>query len=259
MSVHLRGSNRREKQDTKGAESSAFKMELRALTPVFFTSQQIYFPYDLIVYLSNFLGFKDFRNFTRALSASGKEHEIFRKDLWRMSTHQFHATFLNRKSLEIEYNFDPERPQEDWVLINVQSLLPVLNGIVSPGLSNFESIFKINNFLYLDAGINMCSLGRHAGCDCHSPNDPESVEIDGPECEHSHFHHYCVQHIKMWLRLYLLHSILLRESRQLYNEIINTTWGGREAAYLQEDHQANPEFWLISAQAKGEIWYYQSP
>ncbi len=110
---------------------------------MFFTSQQIQLPHDIIVYLSNFLRFEDFRNFLRALSPNGNEHEFLQPEhLWRLSTHKFTATFLNGKSLEIEYNFDPERTREKWVLVKVESLSPVIGEVVSPDQGYFRKFIQ---------------------------------------------------------------------------------------------------------------------
>lgn len=221
---------------------------------MFFTSQQIQLPHDIIVYLSNFLRFEDFRNFIRALSPNGNEHELLQREhLWQLSTHKFTATFLNGKSLEIEYNFDPERTREKWVLVKVESLSPVIGEVVSPTKDTFVSLFNMQNFLDISVNFNKCLHGRHASCYCTTPGEPENMEVDGSKCVHAHYHHFCAAHVGRWLRYYLLNSILLRESQELYSELIATTWESDDHAYLQEEAQATPEFWLEITLARGSL------
>lgn len=144
-------------------------------------------------------------------NAEGDEPDL--EQHWLFPTRKFEAKFLNGKPLEIEYNFDPRRTRDNWVLVNVENLSPVLGGmVVAPAMNNFESIFKINNLLDIDVGYNNCSFGRHASCFCSTPEDPENMEVDGSECKYSHFHHFCGDHVGDWLLFYLFHSILLRES-----------------------------------------------
>lgn len=192
----------------------------QALPPVFFTSGQIPLPREIIIYLRKFLHFNDYRSFIQSLWPEGDGIDVF-----RVSTCKIEATFLNKKRLEIEYNFDSTRKKEDRVLVNLDNLLPVLGGTAISGMDKFISISKLNCAIDERVNFNMCSNRRHACCPCHLLYDSEEsyeefVKPSVDECENGHFHHYCWEHVTFWFQHYLNSLILYRESKELFDEEI---------------------------------------
>lgn len=144
-------------------------------------------------------------------------HPKMQERLRRMSTHEFTATFLNGKPLVIRYNYDLSRVEEERVLFDINSLLPVLGGVVPPALSRFASSSQIHNFVKKHVHLNLCDNGEHASCPCHLGRDQAQVRafvqpaVDA--CRDGCFHHYCSQHVGHWLQFYLVQIVLLRERR----------------------------------------------
>lgn len=181
-------------------------------------------PIDVFLYMSAFLTFTNYKSFIRAFWPAGDEDELLKKKLWEMSCHKLEATFCNGKSLEIEYNFDATR-EGRRVLIKVECLLPIFGGVSPSGLNEFESILELNKFIKDNVNLERCSSYRHASCPCHmglNCKDFPRLFMEPPlsECEVGHFHHYCREHVISWLGNYLHTLILLRESKELFDQVI---------------------------------------
>ncbi|ULM71642.1 repeat element 13 protein [Diadegma fenestrale ichnovirus] len=189
--------------------------------------QPTYLPLDIILYFCKFLNSEDRRSLVRSIWPDGNESDIVRSTLWRMSTRTYEATFFNGKRLPIIYNFDATRMKEERVLIDSATLVPVFGGIIPPAaMEGFRSIPKLYEFIEMHVHVNLCSASRHACCPCHLLyHDDEGaygafVKPPVDECQHGHFQHYCSQHVASWLNQYLKTAILLRESKQLFNQEI---------------------------------------
>ncbi|ULM71655.1 repeat element 22 protein [Diadegma fenestrale ichnovirus] len=144
-------------------------------------------------------------------------HPKMQEQLRQISTRQFTATFLNGKPLVIRYNYDPSRVEEERVLFDVNSLLPVLGGVVAPALSRFASSSQIHGSVKKHVHLNLCDNGEHASCPCHLGRNQAQVRafvqpaVDA--CRDGCFHHYCSQHVGHWFQFYLVQVVLLRERR----------------------------------------------
>lgn len=171
--------------------------------------------------MAKFLKFEDYRSFIQSLRPSNDESEIFREKLWQMSTHRFTAPFSNGKQLEVEYNFDYSRKEEDRILINVDCLLPLF-GNISPAIDEFASLSELETSIRKNVHLNTCSSHRHATCPCRLENDEseENSEVLKPSlatCECAHFHHHCSEHVIYWLKYFLATAILFRETGKCSN------------------------------------------
>lgn len=143
------------------------------------------------------------------------ENHVVPAKLWQLSTHKYTVKFINRKQLEIEYNFDRLRATEECILINVNCLLPVLGGMVSEALEEFTNIPKLCEFVGMHVHLNMCSKHQHASCPCHLGNlenmgDEAFVVPLVDTCKYRHFHHFCSEHVRYWLKYFLHFSIMRR-------------------------------------------------
>ncbi|ULM71676.1 repeat element 28 protein [Diadegma fenestrale ichnovirus] len=168
-------------------------------------------PADVIVYLGNFMEFKDYSSFIRGLWPDHDEDELIQLALWKKSTHRLRAEFIDGKHLEIEYNYDHTRTDEERVLINVNTLLPVFGGLVPPDMETFADVKTLNAFVEMYVRLNECHAYRYASCPCHLEVDPEAAAEFEPlpqnACPDGHFHHFCSQHVNNWLSLVLENSI----------------------------------------------------
>lgn len=185
------------------------------------TSKKIVLSEDMILYMSNFLNFEDYRSFIRALWPNNDERQIFRDQLWKMSTHRINTKFLNTKRLIVEYNYDPARMEE--VLLNVETMLPVFGGIVPPFVDKFLSVRTLVQFVRMHVHLNMCMVCRYSSCPCY-PGIVEEHEYVAPvnaeeeTCERGHFHHYCSHHVIHWMKYYLEPMIISRQTDDLFGE-----------------------------------------
>lgn len=174
---------------------------------------------------------------------------------WNLSTRKFHATFLNGKPVDIEYSFDPERMEDDQVLINMNCLRPVFGGkLPLTRYHNFGSIFELYEFIKEEVQLDECSNQRHAACTCHLARAGEEfygvvMKPDVVECENKHFHHYCWEHVISWLINYLYTSILLRESEEHFKQAIAEQYASfpEDIPYFQTGERATYEFLLKNA------------
>lgn len=217
----------------------------RLLPPAFFTSRKIYLPCEMIRHVGSFLEFKDYRSFIRATYPNGEGEQLFQEDLWKASTKKFEAKFLDYRPLEIVYNYDPERKMADWILVKVESLLPILRDIKAPTNDEFVSIYKTETILKTGVNLNVstCSLR------------PYQQNFGTDRIIHGYYQHYCWKHITRWLRYYLLPVILLRESREHYVELISTKHyikGGDRLLQSTGEHE-DAAFWFQFAKTKGRL------
>lgn len=183
-------------------------------------SRHIFLPCEMLLYMSNFLDFEDYRNFIRAFIPNGEENEYISKKLWELSTHKYNATFCNKKQLEIEYNFDAARMPEERVLINLESLLPIFGEIVPPGTSQFTSVTPLYDFVQRHVHLNMCSHGYYSSCFCNETEENEDFPLSLQECNFGHFHHFCWRHVSWWLED-LDFYINLEESRKTATKLLS--------------------------------------
>lgn len=186
------------------------------LTPLPITLTQIDLPLDVIVYMAKFLSFLDYKSFIVSLWPNYIKSDIIQKTLRKLSTYKCETIFIDGAQLKIEYNFDPTRPKENRILINIDSLLPVFGGIVSTTMDKFASISELKNVIRMHVHVNMCSDGRYASCACHLVNDDgqgseEFVKCLVRACEHGHSHHYCSKHVESWLKIIENNCIQLHE------------------------------------------------
>lgn len=170
------------------------------------TSKKIVLPPELILHLANYLKFEDFRNFIRSLWPNNNEMDIFREKLWKMSTNKIPVTFINGQRLEIEYNYDSSR-KNDQMLVNVDSLLPVFGKVVYLTGEQFVSVSNLKNFVAMHVHMDLCSNGIYASCPCRLNLDDQNaatfVNAEGDMCKYGHFHHFCSRHVDYWLTCFL--------------------------------------------------------
>lgn len=182
-------------------------------------------PVDLIVYLGNFMKFKDYVSFIRGVWPNHDEDESVRVKLWKKSTHRLRTEFINGKHLEIEYNYDHTRKDEQRVLINVNTLLPVFGGLVPPDTETFVDVKRLNAFVEMNVRLNEYHAHRYASCPCHLDVDPQvAKEFEPPpenSCADGHFHHFCSQHVNYWLSCVLETSIQSLEDGSFDEEAIS--------------------------------------
>ncbi|CAH2098819.1 unnamed protein product [Euphydryas editha] len=173
-------------------------------------------PLDIILYLAKFLRFDDYRNFIKCFWPVDNEPDIIRKKMWQLSTHRIMTKFLNGQLLEIEYNFDASRTEENRILFNVNTLRPVFGGVRPRGEELFLSPSKLHNFIRMHVHMNMCNRLKYAACLCHQfkTSSYTSARIVKPQevaCKYVHFHHYCYQHVRSWLDFFLMPTVRLHE------------------------------------------------
>ncbi|AHY21976.1 repeat element 16 [Diadegma semiclausum ichnovirus] len=184
-------------------------------------SDSPYLPCDMLLYMSQFLQFENYRNLIEAYWPDGGEDQLIRRRLWKLSTRVYSTKFFNGKELQVEFNYDAKRPKEDRILLNVETLLPITGPIFSTADMDDQlwmNPSKVSDIVYTRYDMDRCSEYRYANCDCcerlHDTVDyPESfAEFSGFECLHGHFHHYCRHHVDWWLKRYLRTSIQLQQA-----------------------------------------------
>lgn len=185
------------------------------------TSKKIVLSEDMILYMSKFLNFKDYRSFIQALWPNKNEKQIFRDQLWKMSTYRINTKFLNTKRLIVEYNYDPARIEE--VLFNVETMLPIFGGIVPPFVDKFLSVKMLVHFVRMHVHVNMCMSCRYASCSCYPGivNEQDCVapvHAEEETCEYGHFHHFCSHHVIHWIKYYLETMIISRHTDDQFGE-----------------------------------------
>ncbi|BAF45742.1 repeat element protein-d10.3 [Ichnoviriform fugitivi] len=222
---------------------------------------EIVVPVDIFLYISAFLTFTNYQSLIRAFWPDGDEDEVIQKKLWKMSCHKLEATFFNGKKLTIEYNFDAKREGRHRVLIKVDCLLPIFGEVAPAGLEEFASILELDKFIEDNVNLETCSSYRHVCCPCHLGLTREEfpkmfMELALSECEEDHFHHYCLDHVISWLGNYLYTLILLRESKELFDEEIAEQYAffPSRIPYFQSGSRATSPYLLESALNIDTVW-----
>lgn len=238
-------------QRTERAELSAISMELvdnvvsSAIPAVYFTSRQIYLPLEMIRYLSRFLEFEQFRNLLRAMWPNGEGEDIFQERLEELSTRKFEIPFYNGEGIQVEYKYDREEPLADRVLVNLESLSPILGGVMPPDGRKFEAPYVLEDFIRGHVTLHECGDGIHSPCEyIYWNNDLE----EAPVCPANHLHHYCPGHVNAWCKYYLSTMIFQREGD--YGELVNYSNPERRE-YLLTGSRTTDLYWIRFAHRKG--------
>ncbi|BAF45728.1 repeat element protein-d7.1 [Ichnoviriform fugitivi] len=217
-------------------------------------SPEISGPMDSILHMADQLNLADYPVVVQSISTDGNENPSAPVNMLNLWNHEFRATFLNGKHVDIEYNFDAKRKEEDRVLINMNDLRPIFGGKLPPTKDQFASIFELYEFVKEEVQLDECSDYQHAACPCNLEcageefyGASEKPVVD--ECENKHFHHYCWEHILSWLINYLYTTILLLESEELFKEEIAEQYARfpEDIPYFQTGKRATPEFFLKCA------------
>ncbi|BAF45740.1 repeat element protein-d10.1 [Ichnoviriform fugitivi] len=200
-------------------------------------------PTDLILHIGNFMKFVDYVRFIRVLWPNNDEDESVRMKLWKMSTHRLRSEFMNGKYLEIEYNYDHTRIEEQRVLINVNTLLPVLGSVIPPDMETFVDVKRLLAFVEATVRLNGCCGHNNASCPCHLNVEPQDAGYFVPPsengCKDGHFHHFCAQHVNYWLSSVLEFSIKNLEEGS-FNEQATSKFVGILANTVYFRHDGQP-------------------
>ncbi|AHY22009.1 repeat element 22 [Diadegma semiclausum ichnovirus] len=187
------------------------------------TSKPRTFSLKMALYVAKFMRFQDYRRFIMSLYPNNDLSDPIRKKLWELSTYRIETMFISGRPLMMEYNFDPTRPRCYRILMNVESLLPILGGIMSPEMKKFAGISELTDFVKVHTHLNECSGGRFAACACHSTNKNgrgfgtfEKPLTDA--CPYGHYHHYCSHIVAGWLNIFEINMVLLQEQRHQSND-----------------------------------------
>lgn len=177
-------------------------------------SKQKTFSLEIILYMANFMCFQDYRRFIMSLHPISDMSDLIYKKLWELSTHRIETMFISGKPLMIEYNYDPARPRSHRVLINVESLLPILGGFGSSNMKNFAGISELTDFVSIHTHLNQCSRGRFATDPCHSTDkNGRGFEPPTDACPYGHYHHYCWHVVASWLTVFEITMVQLQKHR----------------------------------------------
>ncbi len=191
----------------------------RTLTPAYFTLRNIFLPMEMIILLSRFLTFKDFRNLVQAMWPNGEEDETFRERLLQLSLRKFWATFLNGKKIRVVYSYDHERFETDRLRVDLLSILPLLGGEMPPGVNRFMNKSEIKVFLKTNVSVHLCEGGIHSPC----LNNVEDSKKKWHTCPFQHFHHYCPKHVCLWFEWYLIDAIAVQEKLYQFTQAPEST------------------------------------
>lgn len=180
----------------------------------------IYLPCDVLLHMSQYLQFEDYRNLIEAFWPDGGEDELIRQRLWDLSTRTCSPPFFNAK--QIEYNYDARRPEQCRILLNVNTLLPITGPIFSTDTDElWISPLEVRDIVWSCYTMDMCSDYRYTSCHCSARPHGTIIEhlqtiseLHGTDCPHGHLHHFCTQHISAWLMNYLLPAIQVQEARR---------------------------------------------
>lgn len=204
--------------------NSRAKMSQHPLTaPPSTTSEPVELPLRVIVSMARCLTFVDYHSFVKSIWPDEIPSKTVRTKLWRMSTRKITTKFINKEPIEIQYNYDPARIEEDRILINTEYLLPVFGGLVASVPKKFTSLTKITNFVQSAVKLNVCSGHLYACCPCHLTNfDRHSatafVKLPATACVLKHFHHYCSNHVNYWFNCFLDPTIRSLEGEESFDE-----------------------------------------
>lgn len=175
--------------------------------------------------LRRFLKFKRWTTFWQALRTRHQNTSIRREHLCSLPIHKLDVRFLDGTPMKIEYVFDPTRLNRDYVLVKLDCILPVFGGAMPSSTAGFSSIIELCFFVKWKVNLDECQDFEHASCPCHLMREDQELPdfvVKPPVniCEHQHFHHFCWRHVASWLYNYLTLVILLRESKQHFDEEI---------------------------------------
>ncbi|BAF45701.1 repeat element protein-c18.3 [Ichnoviriform fugitivi] len=175
-------------------------------------------PVDIILYMSKFLSFANFYRFVQSLWPHQDLSDVIESRLWRMSTHKIAITLFGGKEMELEYNYDPFRPEDTRILINLDTLPPVFGAIAAPTEEQFTTIMNLFNIIKIHVHSESCSKRPEASCQCrwindNSQDDGAPLEPSTDPCECGYVHYYCSLHVRYWLDFYSATSVLLREMK----------------------------------------------
>lgn len=170
----------------------------------------------LCLCLSEFLRFAEFRSLVKSVWPNNDEGDIIRSRMWQLSTHIAKIPFINGKQLSIEFNYNPWRKNQECILINVKTLLPIFGRIMPSAVEKFISVSQIENYVKMHVHLNMCSDYRHRSCSCHlknyNPNEARAfAKPSFDACRFGHFHHYCSEHVSHWLKFFLNPLLMAKE------------------------------------------------
>ncbi|ULM71706.1 repeat element 38 protein [Diadegma fenestrale ichnovirus] len=127
-------------------------------------------------------------------------------------------TFLNGKVCTVRYSFDATRPEEDRLLINWDWIMPLFWG-PPPGERDFVRVPEILDFVEKKVRFQKCKALSGDTCICRK--NPHKVVSPGSECTNEiHWHHFCNAHVSAWLTHYMVPAILLKESKEMFHEMI---------------------------------------
>lgn len=178
-------------------------------------------PNYVILHISGFLNFEDYRNFVRALWPHGDENDSVRKKLWQLSTGTICIEFCNGQLLKVEYNYNPERKEEDCILINVENLLPAFGRVVPPGNWKFVSVSQLNRFIKRQIFFSKYPLARGAFRNKEATSYT-CIWYTHTSEERRHSHHLLWKHVYWWVNEHLEpmikwrtpeHSVMQRSNR----------------------------------------------
>ncbi|ULM71609.1 repeat element 10 protein [Diadegma fenestrale ichnovirus] len=176
-------------------------------------------PYDIILYMSEFMNFQDYKNFILALWPNGgKDHAISAK-LWRLSTYKYNEEFCNKKNFYIEFNYDPARTREDRLLINVESLIPAFDGISLPVDAKFLSVPRLNKFIIKQIRSTKTLRPQPAASNAQHTSYRCTWYTHTLE-ERSHSHHLIWKHVYWWLN----EHVTVRMLRHVQAKVPRTPW-----------------------------------
>lgn len=228
------------------------------------SARSIFQPLHVNCSMVKLFKFKSYADIIQPFQRNGnKKINIVRRMLWKSSTQKLKATFLNGKRLSIQYIFDPTRLHGENVLIKRDCLSPILGGVVPVTLDSFSSISEVCSYVKTEVNLNECQDGRQAYCPCHPLyNCGEFYGIVKPvvdDCPHQHFHHYCCEHVVSWFYNYLNFLVLLRESKELFDEQIAEVYSffPNDIVHFQTGSRTTSEF-LLKAALKVNAAIYES-
>lgn len=203
------------------------------------TTKRPVFPLEMVLYMANFMCFQDYRKFVQSLYPQYSLNQLIQEKLWELSTYKIDTIFFTGRPIVIEYNFDPSRPNEDRILMNVQSLAPIFGGVVSPTINRFTRVSVLTNFIKMHVHLNQCSGGRFASCPCHlvdkNCRDFEAFEKPSTDaCSYGHYHHYCAHHVASWLNTLEGIVMLQQQPRKCFGEDIARSFvrSGDDTVYV---------------------------
>lgn len=221
--------------------------------PLTSSEDPIFQPLHVSCWMIKLYKMKSYPHIKQSRRPDGKKTNIYRPMLWKSSTQKLKATFLNGKRLTIQYIFDATRLDQQNVRIKRDCLSPIFGGVVPATLNKFASISEVCSFVKIHIHMDQCEDGRWGYCPCQPLHDCGEfygiVEPPADECSHHHFHHYCWEHVVSWLYNYLNLLIMLRESKERFDQEIAELYSffPNDILYFQTGNRTTPEFLLKTA------------